>query len=652
MEEQVIRQIKSLALDMIDESRSGHPGIVLSAAPILYTLYTNHLKFNPLDSHWINRDRFVLSAGHGSALLYSMLYALGYELTLDDLKSFRKEGSFTPGHPEVNLTSGVDVTTGPLGQGIATAVGIALGERYLNSLLKNESGNGLLIDYYTYVLCSDGDLMEGISYEATSFAGQQKLSKLIVLYDSNDVSLDGDLDKTFDEDVQKRFESMGWQTILVKNGNNIQEINSAIETAKKELDRPTLIEVKTIIGYESNNQGKSIVHGKALETEDLNNLKKKWNLPEERFYVNENLLVDYRLRFKDRIQGEYALWSNMIINELKKEEVSNIFHVLDKMGKEPLDFSLLKKSNEEKELRGYNNDVMNFIADNTKLFIGGSADLSSSCKTYLNNHNDLTPGYRDGKNIWFGVREHAMGAIINGLSLTGLTPYGSTFLTFSDYLKPALRLSSLMNLNSTYIFTHDSIALGEDGPTHQPIEHLGMLRSIPGVNVYRPCDLNELIGSWQNILSLNKTSCLVINKNKTPLDLPSLAYDVKYGAYIISEYKERLDAIIIASGQEVLTALDIQKHLWQEGKDVRIVSMPCMELFENEDKLYQQTILPAGIKKVVLEASNDYRYLKYLSNEKYFINLTDFGSSGSKEEVLKKFDFDFLSLLKRINEII
>lgn len=652
MDEKIIRQIKSLALDMIDHAQSGHPGIVLSLAPTIYTLYKYHLKFNPLESDWLNRDRVVMSCGHGSALLYSMLYASGYNITLEDLKKFRQIDSITPGHPEYGITPGVDVTTGPLGQGIATSVGIALGERYLNSLFKRLADNNLLIDYYTYVLCSDGDLMEGISYEATSFAGRQKLGKLIVLYDSNDICLDGELNKTFKEDVQLRFQALGWQTLLVNDGNNVNEINKAITEAKKELNKPTLIEIKTIIGYESEYSGTNTVHGKPLTEKDLNNLKDKWELPQERFYVDENLLVEYRLSFKERIQGEYALWSNMLINELKKDEVSKMFHVLNKLGKEDIDWDLFIKPNQEKELRSYNNDVLDFIAENTNLFVGGSADLASSCKTYLNNFEDLDEENPDGKNIWFGVREHAMGAIINGLSLTGLNSFSSTFLTFSDYLKPALRLSSLMKINSTYIFTHDSITIGEDGPTHQPIEHLGSLRMIPDVMVYRPADLNELIGCWQSILTKDKTSCLVLNKNKTSLDLPSSSYDVTYGGYIISSEKENLDAIIIASGQEVIIALDIQKHLWSINKDVRIVSMPCLELFEIEDKIYQQRILPAGVKKIVIEASNDPSYLKFVTSEKYLINLNCFGSSGKKDDVLKKYNFDFLSILERINEII
>ncbi len=342
----------------------------------------------------------------------------------------------------------------------------------------------------------------------------------------------------------------------------------------------------------------------------------------------------------------------MLINELKKDEVSKMFHVLNKLGKEDIDWDLFIKPNQEKELRSYNNDVLDFIAENTNLFVGGSADLASSCKTYLNNFEDLDEENPDGKNIWFGVREHAMGAIINGLSLTGLNSFSSTFLTFSDYLKPALRLSSLMKINPTYIFTHDSITIGEDGPTHQPIEHLGSLRMIPDVMVYRPADLNELIGCWQSILTKDKTSCLVLNKNKTSLDLPSSSYDVTYGGYIISSEKENLDAIIIASGQEVIIALDIQKHLWSINKDVRIVSMPCLELFEIEDKIYQQRILPAGVKKIVIEASNDPSYLKFVTSEKYLINLNYFGSSGKKDDVLKKYNFDFLSILERINEII
>ena len=651
MEKKYINQIKSLALDMINEAKSGHPGIVLSAAPILYTLYTKHLNFNPLDPKWLNRDRFVLSCGHGSALLYSMLYYAGYDLSLEQLKLFRKVDSITPGHPEYGLTPGVEATTGPLGQGIANAVGIALGERYLNNLIKSYTDKNL-IDYYTYALVSDGDLMEGISYEAASFAGTQKLDKLIVLYDSNDVCLDGDLNKTFTEDVQKRFSAMNWQTILVNDGNDNDAINQAIEIAKLNKEQPTLIEVKTILGYESKNAGSHVTHGKPLSNDELIELKTKWDINPEPFLQNQDDIFKYRELFKERVQNNYLSWTNDYLESINDPNLAKIFGVLNNEIKETIPWEEFSYPNEDQELRGYNNLVMNFIADNSLLFLGGSADLASSCKTYLNNFKEMNVENQAGKNIWFGVREHAMGGIINGLALSGLKTFGSTFLTFSDYQKPALRLNSLMDLNSIYIYSHDSIIIGEDGPTHQPIEQLGTLRSIPNVNVFRPFDLNELINSWKIIMETNNTSCLVINKNKTPLFNSLENADVEMGAYIISKEQSKLDGIILASGSEVLVALEIQKELFNESIDLRIVSVPCLNIFDNQSELYKQKILPVGVKKIVIEASNDMRYLKYINNEKYLLNIDNFGYSGPKEDVLQKLNFDTHSLIEKVRNLI
>lgn len=652
MDTMVINQIKALALDMVDEAKSGHPGIILSAAPILYTLYTNHLKFNPLDSTWINRDRFVMSAGHGSALLYATLYALGYDLNLDDLKHFRQVDSKTPGHPEYGLTPGVDMTTGPLGQGFAAAVGMALAERYLNKLIINQGGSKLIIDHYTYVLCGDGDLMEGISYESASFAGQQKLGKLIVLYDSNDICLDGETKDTFTEDVLKRFEAMNWHTVKVDNGNNINTIDDAIIEAKKVVDKPSLIEIKTIIGYESVNEGRNIVHGKPLEEEDLINLKKKWKINLNPFMIDENLFDNYRNNFKTRIHSEYLLWSNLMMKETENNNILKIIRILNYQETEELNWNNLDYPSKADELRNYNNQILNFIANNTQTFLGGSADLSSSCKTNLKNYDKLDSATPDGKNIYFGVREHAMGAILNGMALSGLTVYGSTFLTFADYQKAALRMCAIMKQKVVYIYTHDSIAIGEDGSTHQPIEQLGTLRSIPNVEVYRPGDFNELIGSWQNILASSKPSCLIINKNKVALDIPGKKEEVANGAYIISSESKRLDGIIIATGSEVEVALNIQQHLLSFGHDIRIVSLPCLEKFEQKDQIYQQTILPVGTKTFVIEASNDEHLRKFVYNNKHLLNLNTFGVSGKKDDVLKKYNFNFEALCDRIDELL
>lgn len=644
MDNTIINQIKSLAIDMINQSKSGHPGISLSAAPILHALYSDHLKFNPLDPTWVNRDRFVMSAGHGSALLYATLYVTGFDIKIEDLKQFRQIDSITPGHPEFGLTPGVDATTGPLGQGFSTAVGMALAERYINKTIVNQGGSNLLIDHYTFVLCSDGDLMEGISYESASFAGNQKLGKLIVLYDSNNVCLDGPLNKTFSEDVCKRFEAMNWQTIRVENGNNIKAISSAIAEAKKNIDQPSLIEIKTIIGDGSENEGKSIVHGKPLSESDIIQLKRSWRIELEPFSVDENIIYQYRESYKNRIQSEYLLWSNLLLKETDNNQILDIMRIINNDEKEKVDFDQLPKPKEKDELRNYNKYILNFIASKTKLFIGGSADLSSSCRTYLDDFLDVDYNHQDGKNIWFGVREHAMGGIINGLSLSGIRSFGSTFLAFSDYQKAALRLASIMKQNPIYIYTHDSISLGEDGPTHQPIEQIGTLRSIPNIHVYRPFDYNELIGSWQNIINSNNPSCLVINKNVINLNYPSDSTKVSLGAYVISSEKERIDAVIVATGSEVEVAINVQSYLYSLGYDIRVVSMPCLEKFLNTDKLYQNTIIPIMTKVFVIEASNDEHLRQFVYNKNYLINLNDFGYSGKKEDVLKKCNFDFKSL--------
>ncbi len=652
MDNTIINEIKSLAMDMISNASSGHPGIALSAAPIIYSLYSNHLKFNPLDPNWPNRDRFILSAGHGSALLYATLYVMGYDIGIEDLKEFRRINSITPGHPEYGVTPGVEATTGPLGQGFANAVGIALGERFLNNVITKNGGSNLLIDYYTYVLCSDGDLMEGISYEAASFAGVQKLGKLIVLYDSNDVSLDGDLNKTFVENVCDRFNSMGWQTIKVDNGKNIDAISEAISEAKKNTEQPTLIEIKTVIGDGSLLEGKSAVHGKPLNKDDIIQLKAKLRMSLTPFNIDENIIYSFRDTIKPRIQSEYLLWSNLLMRETENDKILNIMRYINKSEFESIDFTDLPKLNNIDELRNYNNYIMNYIAQKTNLFIGGSADLSSSCKTYLKDFQDISFENPGAKNIWFGVREHAMGAIINGLSLTGIRSYGSTFLSFLDYQKAPLRLSTIMNINPIYIYTHDSILIGEDGPTHQPIEQLGCLRSIINLDVYRPCDYNELIGTWQNILISKKPTCIVINKNKTPLDMPSDSSKVSLGGYIISKEKNRLDAVIIATGSEVEMALNIQTHLYNFGYDVRIVSMPCLEKFLNTDRLYQNQVIPVIAKIFVLESSNDVHMMRFVNNPNHFININNYGKSGKKEDVEKYLNYDFETIFSTIEKFL
>lgn len=657
----VVANIKGLAIDIINEAKSGHPGIALSAAPILYALYANHMRVSTVDSKWVNRDRFIMSAGHGSALLYATLYMSGYDISLDELKRFRKIDSKTPGHPELNVTPGVDMTTGPLGQGFASAVGIALGERYLNKLSLSYLKDDKLINYYTYVLCSDGDLMEGVSYEAASFAGIQKLGKLIVLYDSNDVSLDGETKLTFKEDVLKRFEAMGWDTELVKNGSDVASISRAIDRAKSVYDKPSIIEVKTILGNGSINAGKNIVHGKPLEKSDISLIKSKLSLKDVPFNIDEEAKIYFKEKINKRSNEVYTSWSNYF-NQIRNlnsgsELISNFLNYIIK-GQINIDFNSLGLSvtpNHKEELRNSNYRVMNAFVQKTPFFIGGSADLSSSTKTILIDSREefSVNSYENplSKNIFFGVREHAMGAILNGLALAGLRPFGSTFLVFSDYMKPAIRMSALMNLPVTYIFTHDSISIGEDGPTHEPVEQLTMLRSTPNFRVYRPGDIIELVGCWEQIIKDKKPCALVVTKNELELVNGTNREYTKYGAYLIKKETNRLNGIIIATGSELRVASLIAKDLSSVGIDIRVVSMPCIETFLKVDANYQRQLLPEGIRTIALESSSSYSWHQFVKDPKYLLNINDFGYSGKKDEVLKKMDYDYESLKAKIERL-
>ena len=653
MDNQVINNIKSLGIDMINKAKSGHPGIVLGAAPILYTLYKNHLNINPSDPNWFNRDRFVMSAGHGSALLYSVLFMAGY-LELEDLKQFRKIHSRTPGHPELGITPGVDISTGPLGQGFASAVGMAIASKKLNqelrfpkkSFLEAESS---LIDHKVYVLCSDGDMMEGITSEAASIAGNLKLNNLIVLYDSNHISLDGTTKFTLKENILKKFEAMNWNTIYVKNGNDVSHINRAITKAKSS-SKPTIIELNTIIGEGTELEGTSQIHGKPLSNVAIENLKTKLNIPNTPFYVNSEAREYFQQKIATHVNNAYTIWSehyNTFMNQTNHEAYNFLF------GKEN-SFNLLNYEFhfdfEKEATRVTNHEIMKVITQNLPNFIGGSADLSSATGTYLEEQKDITDQDYSGKNILFGVREQAMGAILNGISTYHYRTFGSTFLSFSDYMKPSIRMSALMKLPVTYIFSHDSINIGEDGPTHQPIEQLASLRATPNLNVYRPCDANELIGSWNTILKEQSTpNALILSR----VDVPNLNISkkelVEKGAYIIFSERNQLQAILIATGTEVHTAIHIAYDLYQTYHiGIRVVSMPCMEKFLEQSKEYQEDILPTGYKKIVIESGSSFGWEKFVYNEKYLICLQNFGFSGSKDEVLKEMNFDYETIKNRV----
>lgn len=624
----IINNLKSLSIDMINNAKSGHPGIALGATKIIYTLYKYHMNINYKDANWLSRDRFVLSVGHGSSLLYSMLYYAGF-LELEDLKGFRKVNSNTPGHPEIT-TNGVDISTGLLGEGLGSAVGMALGEAYLRSTNDNH------VNYYTYVMCGDGDLEEGLSYEAMSLAGTLKLNKLIVLYDSNDISLDGNINVTFNENIELRMKSMNWN--YIRANNDVNDIDLAIKNAKVS-DKPTLIEVKTIIGEGSLKEGTNKVHGSPLTLEDISKLKEKLNIPLTEFYTDNNLRNELTEYIYSRSLSKY--------NETKEyEEI-----VLNKM-KINIDLKSLINSYYEKidePLRDTSNKILNVISDNTYSFIGGSADLFSSTKTYTYNGGDFSSTNYTGKNIYYGVREHAMASLSNGIASIGLRPYTSTFLVFSDFMKPSIRLACLMKLPVLYIFTHDSITVGEDGATHEPVEQLSMLRSIPNLVVYRVADANELLNSYNEILKSHKPSALIVSKNISKL-LP-VCGDIKNGAYIVKKETGRLNAILVATGTEVNLALNVANSLEEQGINLRVVSMPSIELFLNSDILYQKEILPDGYKKIVLEYSNCLDFYRFTTS-KYIINITTFGCSGECTQVLKKYNLDYESVKNHIIEIL
>lgn len=643
MDKELIANIKSLAIDMIHEAGSGHPGIVLSSAPILYSLYANHLNILPNNPNWYNRDRFIMSAGHGSALLYSTLFMSGFNLTIDDLKLFRQVNTKTPGHPELGVTPGVECSTGPLGQGIANAVGVALGEKILNSHYP-------FYNFNTYVLVGDGDLMEGISYEVCSLAGTLNLNNLIILYDSNNMTLDGTTDNTFKENVRNRFVSMGFETFLVSNGNDLKELNEEINKAKKS-NKPSFIEIKTKLGYGSLLENTNTVHGKPLTDEDIEQLKDKLNITKTSFYVNEtarqNLINKINERSIKKYNESIAKYQEYVQNKLNGD-VNKINYLFSSMNYNILKYPFKLPDNKE-ATRITNQKIMSELVKGIPMLIGGSADLGSSTKTYLSELFDIKTNDFSGKNIWFGIREHSMGAILNGLALLNFRPYGSTFLSFSDYQKPAVRMSALMKLPVTYIYTHDSVLVGEDGPTHQPIEQLAMLRSMPNLNVYRPCDAKELIGCWQMILSSNITpSALILSRTDLNQQKNSDSSKVLNGGYILEQEEEKLQLILVATGSDVETAIKLKEDL---GNYVRVVSIPCLEIFNNQSDEYRNLVLPDNVKIVVIESGSSFGWEGIATNRECLITIDRFGISGKSDDVLKYLNMDYESIKNRIIKI-
>lgn len=653
-----IDTIRALSIDAIEKANSGHPGLPMGAAPMAYTLWTRHLNFNPQSKDFFNRDRFILSAGHGSALLYSLLHVSG-SLELEELKQFRQWGSKTPGHPEYRHTDGVEVTTGPLGQGFAMSVGMALAESHLAGKFNRDQFN--IVDHYTYVLASDGDLMEGISHEAASFAGHNQLDKLIVLYDSNDISLDGDLDKSFSEDTKQRFEAYGWNYILVENGNDLDEIDNAITQAKSQ-QGPTIIEVKTIIGFGSPNKaGSNGVHGAPLGEEERALTFKEYGLdPEKRFNVPEDVYEIFKSTMLKRANENEEAWNNMLKNYSEAyPELAEEFK-LAMSGKLPNHYADALPEydlNHSGASRADSGEIIQKLSEFVTSFFGGSADLAGSNKSNVKEAKDYNKDTPEGKNVWFGVREFAMGAAVNGMAAHGgLHPYAATFFVFSDYLKPALRLSSIMGLNSTFIFTHDSIAVGEDGPTHEPIEQLAGLRAIPNMNVIRPADGNETRVAWEVALESEQTpTSLVLTRQNLPtldVDKQTVENGVRKGAYIVFETEQQLEYLLLASGSEVNLAVEAAKELEQQGKGVRVISMPNWYAFEQQSSEYKESILPSDVtKRIAIEMASPLGWHKYVGIEGKVIGIDSFGASAPGDLVVEKYGFTKENILKQVRSL-
>lgn len=631
----VINNLRCLSLDMIDNANSGHPGICLGAAPIIYTLFSRHLSFNRKDIDWYNRDRFVLSAGHGAPLLYSTLYMLDY-LTLDDLKNLRQLDSITPGHPEIT-TPGIDMATGPLGQGIASSVGMAIAERYLNSTY-----NKNLINHYTYVLCGDGDLMEGVSYESLAIASKLKLNKLIILYDYNNITLDGKLNDSSEEDVITRFKALNFNILFVNDGESITEIDNAITKAKQSL-MPSIIIIKTVIGKHSVNEGNNIVHGKPLSKEDISNIKNKLDIYDTPFTVSMDAINYFQDYVDKRMYLVYKDWARKYSNlkESERDKLKKVFELNNLFTLKDIDVDY-----QDKSLRDISGSILNTISEEFDLLIGGSADLSSSCKTNLVNSKSFNSSNYKGRNIYFGVREHAMGSILNGMALSGLRPFGSTFLVFSDYLRPAIRMSAIMNLPVIYIFTHDSITVGEDGMTHQPIEQLASLELIPNLYIYRPYDVNELIACYKNILANKHPSVLVLPRDNKEISELTKSNKVENGAYILKKEEEEDYITLIASGEEIGLLIKVSDNLKAIGIDTRIVSVPCYQNFIDK---FDESVIPTDKLSIALTFGVSDYYYRFTKN---VIGLNNFGKSAKKEDLLNHYGFTVEELEKKILAII
>ena len=654
IENMSVNAIRVLAADAVQKANSGHPGLPLGSAAMAYELWANHMNHNPADPKWFNRDRFILSGGHGSTLLYSLLHLFGYGLTKEDLASFRQWGSLTPGHPEYGHTVGVEATTGPLGAGMGMAVGMAVAEAHLAAVFNKE--NYPVVDHYTYVLGGDGCMMEGISSEAFSLAGTLGLSKLIVLYDSNKISIEGGTDIAFTEDVRKRFEAFGFQTLVVEDGNNIEEIGKAIEEAKADKTRPTMITVKTKIGYGCPaKEGKASAHGEPLGADNVAALKENLGWPsQEPFYVPDEVYANYKEKAKKGAQAEEA-WNKLFA------DYCNAYPQMKKLWDEYFDENLADKvlndenfwSYEDKPqaTRNLSGIQINKLKNILPNLMGGSADLAPSTKTYMSDMGDFSKDNYAGRNMHFGVRELAMTAIGNGMMLHGgLHAFVSTFFVFSDYVKPMARLSAIMGVPLTFVLTHDSIGVGEDGPTHEPIEQLAMFRSLPNFTVYRPCDATETAAAWAYAVTSKKTpTALVLTRQNLP-QIPGSSKDALKGAYVIADSsKNEPDAILIASGSEVSLAVDAKAELIKDGIDVRVVSMPSMDVFDQQSDEYKESVLPKSVRKrVAIEALSDFGWGKYVGLDGAYVTMHSFGASAPAATLFKEFGFTVENVVRTV----
>ena len=656
-----INTIRFLAVDAVQKANSGHPGMPMGCAPIAYRLYTKYIKHNPANPDWKNRDRFILSAGHGSMLLYSILHLCGYKISMDDLKNFRQFGSITPGHPEFGLAPGVETTTGPLGQGFSNAIGMAIAQEYLGSLFNKPEI--AVLDHYIYGICSDGDLMEGISHEAASLAGHLKLGKIIFFYDDNGITIDGKTSLAFSENVGKRFEAYDWQVLNIDDVNDLSQIDKAVEEAQKEKNKPTLIITKTHIGFGSpNKHDTSSAHGSPLGDEEVKATKKNLGWDESKFFFIPDEVTDHFNKMKSSFSNYEQEWNKLFESYKKKypadaEQFVNVFN--NDLGDEWKNaLPSFTKYGENVPTRNASGNVINAIAKYLPTLIGGSADLEPSNNTYIKESEKFSAENRSGRNFHFGIREHGMGGILNGMALYGgVIPYGGTFLVFSDYMRPSIRLASLSGVRPIYIFTHDSIGLGEDGPTHQPIEHLASLRAIPKVIVIRPADANETVDAWKVAIEHKGSPvALALTRQKVPvLDRTTMnsAENLSKGAYVLVQSEKNPEVILMASGSEVVLAVEAFNQLQSEGINTRVVSFPSWELFEAQSEEYKLSVLSKSIKaRISIEAGVKQGWEKYLGDYGEAISIEKFGASAPYEILFKEYGFTKEAVVQKVKTLL